>query len=155
MLRAAADAQNLGRLKMASNYLLLLHARLVGLGKKFDRAKTAPPSMSEESAMKPTKLEMSPERTNKRKGATLAVSDTVEATEHNPNSTLTTNTQQQQQQQQPQEPQPFERPVIPPSNIISEAALNQLTNYLPSNIELDQGKGATVYLLPLSSRGHV
>jgi hypothetical protein len=36
--QAASDAQQLGRLKMASSYLLLLHARLVGLGKRFDKA---------------------------------------------------------------------------------------------------------------------
>ena len=38
LLQAAAEAQALGRLKMASAYQLLLHARLVGLGKRFDRA---------------------------------------------------------------------------------------------------------------------
>jgi pyridoxine/pyridoxamine 5'-phosphate oxidase len=37
LLRAATEAQALGRLKMASAYQLLLHARLVGLGKRFDR----------------------------------------------------------------------------------------------------------------------
>mmetsp|Transcript_7200 Transcript_7200/g.10936 ORF Transcript_7200/g.10936 Transcript_7200/m.10936 type:complete len:364 (+) Transcript_7200:276-1367(+) len=39
LLQAASEAQALGRLKMASAYQLLLHARLVGLGKRFDRAK--------------------------------------------------------------------------------------------------------------------
>ena len=39
LLLAASQAQQLGRLKMASAYLLLLHARLVGLGKRFDRAR--------------------------------------------------------------------------------------------------------------------
>ena len=38
LLQAANQAQALGRLKMASAYQLLLHARLVGLGKRFDRA---------------------------------------------------------------------------------------------------------------------
>jgi hypothetical protein len=38
LLQAAAEAQAMGRLKMASAYQLLLHARLVGLGKRFDRA---------------------------------------------------------------------------------------------------------------------
>jgi hypothetical protein len=38
LLQAAAEAQALGRLKMASAYQLLLHARLVGLAKRFDRA---------------------------------------------------------------------------------------------------------------------
>ena len=36
LLNAAAEAQALGRLKTASSYLLLAHARLVGLGKRFD-----------------------------------------------------------------------------------------------------------------------
>lgn len=39
LLKAAMEAQALGRLKMASAYQLLLHARLVGLGKRFDRAR--------------------------------------------------------------------------------------------------------------------
>lgn len=38
LMQAAAEAQQLGRFKMASAYLLLLHARLVGLGKRFDKA---------------------------------------------------------------------------------------------------------------------
>lgn len=37
LLMAAQQAQSLGRLKMASTYQLLVHARLVGLGKRFDR----------------------------------------------------------------------------------------------------------------------
>eukprot|EP00978_Attheya_sp_CCMP212_P001547 scaffold3165_cov48-Attheya_sp.AAC.2 len=40
LMQAAMEAQLLGRLKMASAYQLLLHARLVGLGKVFDRATT-------------------------------------------------------------------------------------------------------------------
>eukprot|EP00977_Amphora_coffeiformis_P011232 scaffold2704_cov159-Amphora_coffeaeformis.AAC.2 len=40
--QAASEAQQLGRLKMASSYLLLLHARLVGLGKRFDKAEDVP-----------------------------------------------------------------------------------------------------------------
>jgi hypothetical protein len=38
LLAAAVEAQQLGRLKMAAAYQLLLHARLVGLGKRFDKA---------------------------------------------------------------------------------------------------------------------
>uniref|UniRef100_A0A7S3Q582 Myb-like domain-containing protein n=1 Tax=Chaetoceros debilis TaxID=122233 RepID=A0A7S3Q582_9STRA len=37
LLMAAQQTQTLGRLKMASTYQLLVHARLVGLGKRFDR----------------------------------------------------------------------------------------------------------------------
>eukprot|EP00984_Skeletonema_dohrnii_P008900 scaffold3309_cov118-Skeletonema_dohrnii-CCMP3373.AAC.3 len=39
LLRAAAEAQALGRLRNASTYLLLAHARLVGLGRRFDRSR--------------------------------------------------------------------------------------------------------------------
>jgi len=38
LCQAAAEAQQLGRLKMSAAYLLLLHTRLVGLGKRFDKA---------------------------------------------------------------------------------------------------------------------
>jgi hypothetical protein len=41
LLTAAQEAQQLGRLKMAAAYQLLLHARLVGLGKRFDKATVA------------------------------------------------------------------------------------------------------------------
>lgn len=43
LLRASLEAQKLGRLKMASAYQLLLHTRLVGLGKRFDRSAIAVP----------------------------------------------------------------------------------------------------------------
>lgn len=43
LLKASVEAQRLGRLKMASAYQLLLHTRLVGLGKRFDRANVVPP----------------------------------------------------------------------------------------------------------------
>jgi Myb-like DNA-binding domain len=36
LMAAASEAQQLGRYKMASTYLRFLHARLVGLGKRFD-----------------------------------------------------------------------------------------------------------------------
>lgn len=48
LLQAAREAQALGRLKMASAYQLLLHARLVGLGKRFDRAQVIDPEPAEE-----------------------------------------------------------------------------------------------------------
>lgn len=38
LLDAAHQAQQLGRLRQAASYQLLLHARLVGLGRRFDRA---------------------------------------------------------------------------------------------------------------------
>jgi hypothetical protein len=39
LLQAAREAQSLGRLRSASSYLLLAHARLVGLGRRFDRSR--------------------------------------------------------------------------------------------------------------------
>ncbi|CAJ1948327.1 unnamed protein product [Cylindrotheca closterium] len=44
LLKASTEAQSLGRLKMASAYQLLLHTRLIGLGKRFDRAQTLAPT---------------------------------------------------------------------------------------------------------------
>lgn len=43
LLKASVEAQRLGRLKMASAYQLLLHTRLVGLGRRFDRASVVNP----------------------------------------------------------------------------------------------------------------
>jgi hypothetical protein len=39
LLQAATEAQQLGRYKIAATYLILLHTRLVGLGKRFDKIK--------------------------------------------------------------------------------------------------------------------
>jgi hypothetical protein len=134
LLRAANDAQALGRLKMASNYLLLLHARLVGLGKRFDRSKRAEPksidvnnrdnSNDEEIPLKPTKLNMSPER-NPRNKQGDAEADDLDETPKTP---------------------PKNNHRVAPSNGISESALNQLTNYLPSNIEMDQGTSQQIFM---------
>ena len=77
--QAASEAQQLGRLKMASSYLLLLHARLVGLGKRFDKAERP----TQQNMMKtPVKKA----RKTGRKGATKT--DTNEIN----NSLLTPNT---------------------------------------------------------------
>lgn len=62
LLQAAAEAQAMGRLKMASAYQLLLHARLVGLGKRFDRAqvKGAVPESTSPPASTSTTSESTP-----------------------------------------------------------------------------------------------
>lgn len=39
LLQAAKEAQCLGRLRSSASYLLLAHARLVGLGRRFDRSR--------------------------------------------------------------------------------------------------------------------
>ncbi|CAB9523951.1 expressed unknown protein [Seminavis robusta] len=131
LLRAATDAQSLGRLKMASNYLLLLHTRLVGLGKKFDRSKVA---TFHEEGLTPKKLDMSsPKRKKKDQDdddsdaeeqlATIGENDDDEE-ESGDEGDLSTPRKK--------------KPKVPPNNVISEAALNQLTNFLPENIEMDQ-----------------
>lgn len=50
LLQAAAEAQALGRLRNASTYLLLAHARLVGLGRRFDRSRIEPTAASSSNA---------------------------------------------------------------------------------------------------------
>ena len=50
LAQAASEAQQLGRLKMASTYLLLLHARLVGLGRRFDKLRESQFAEEEEDA---------------------------------------------------------------------------------------------------------
>jgi hypothetical protein len=74
LCQAAAEAQQLGRLQMASTYLLLLHARLVGLGKRFDKAyqnpsltakaiaadRTASVSVKEQTNALPKQLDFGP-----------------------------------------------------------------------------------------------
>lgn len=59
LLGAARQAQALGRLKMASAYQLLLHARLVGLGKRFDRAPVEAPPTPEPN-QPPSSTEVAP-----------------------------------------------------------------------------------------------
>ena len=54
LCQAAAEAQQLGRLKMSAAYLLLLHTRLVGLGKRFDKA-IAVAERGEDAASSPSK----------------------------------------------------------------------------------------------------
>jgi hypothetical protein len=72
--QAASDAQQLGRLKMASSYLLLLHARLVGLGKRFDKAQRPVPAVATTPAAEALGLE-SPAK--KRKASPVATVPTT------------------------------------------------------------------------------
>ncbi|KAL7512936.1 hypothetical protein ACHAXN_010052 [Cyclotella atomus] len=50
LLQAAKEAQSLGRLKSSYGYLLLTHARLVGLGRRFDRSRCLEDEMSPSSS---------------------------------------------------------------------------------------------------------
>jgi hypothetical protein len=90
LLNASLEAQQLGRLKMASAYQLLLHTRLVGLGKQFDRnamkhvvvnhnimssgaaASTTTPWASQQQQQQPTVSERKPSATTSSVGARFA-----------------------------------------------------------------------------------
>lgn len=52
LIGASAEAQALGRLQMSSSYLLLAHARLIALGKRFDRSLLPFPSRKFRTAKK-------------------------------------------------------------------------------------------------------
>lgn len=64
LLTAAMEAQALGRLKMASAYQLLSHARLVGLGKRFDRAHVLPEphDVDDDESSSPTSEKATPKQ---------------------------------------------------------------------------------------------
>jgi len=128
LLTAASEAQQLGRLKMSSAYLLLLHARLVGLGKRFDKAErphsveatTAnhshePPVEQVDST--PRKPSSSANTRDSPEAAALALSSPLPAA---------TRAVQQQHVALLEEPTP------------KTAAAKQLASMLPSNIEMDQ-----------------
>mgnify|MGYP005844038663 CR=1 FL=1 len=139
LMQAAYEAQALGRLKMASNYLLLVHTRLVGLGKKFDwvqrfqgrehlmsaqkgsQEHAATDTAEHHGGLKPTKLDMtmeeeSPDYDSKPKAKAPQQCEEKKSEEEGRNTPP--------------------RHDVPPSNTISQAALNQLTNYLPQDIEM-------------------
>ena len=64
LMQAAMEAQQLGRLKMASTYLLLLHARLVGLGKRFDKAEQQEQQQQESKTASQERGDNNDEETN-------------------------------------------------------------------------------------------
>lgn len=120
LLQAASEAQSLGRLKMASAYQLLLHARLVGLGKRFDRATVIdvtpaiPPESPDGSATTTTASSAAgtPSSATAAGGPILATAATTpltmtDAAQRTPSATTTT------------------------------TAAAELSKYLPSHIELD------------------
>lgn len=145
LLKAAAEAQALGRLKMASNFLFLLHSRLIGLGKKFDRAKRMQGESEMETShftgeggkaenLKPKKLDLGPPLDGGPEGSP----QTVEAVDDKKPEATPKQTEEEKPTKKDETDKNKESPQtpVPSSNSISEAALNQLSNYLPPNIEL-------------------
>lgn len=111
LLQAASEAQQLGRMKMCSAYLLLLHARLVGLGKRFDKATQHPPKEEAHHHHEATpEKESSPAHTP---GLPTAASASSPKNYYQP----------------PEQP--------PSQGVVPDAAAAALANMLPSNIELD------------------
>ena len=124
--QAAAEAKSLGRLKMASAYMLLLHARLVGLGKRFDKARQNRPPQPDNAA-----------------ADTNSSSNEEPIWEiYNPKSPPSKDPPAAPTPVKPKTPQPFASPAPKqqPSAAAptpKTAAARQLAQMLPSNIELD------------------
>lgn len=125
----------------------------MGIGKKFERATLAPSNSDVTGELKPTKLDMSGETSEgDKKSATTGSNNTtrVQQPKEAPTPKASNNTKQNGESsssaQTPQKKEPYQPP---PSNGISEAALNQLSNYLPSNIQMDQGKIRKCFIIYL------
>jgi hypothetical protein len=112
LLQAAYQAQALGRLKMASAYQLLLHARLVGLGKRFDRASVLkdPPSDNPPA---------NSEKINDEKKIMVPTNTSVPSTPQQESNNHTSRSTQ------------ISAPTENPTTV------TELSKYLPSHIELD------------------
>lgn len=122
LLKASLESQRLGRLKMASAYQLLLHTRLIGLGKRFDRATImAPPP--------PRKRRTDDDDDDEEGGDVKAGGRLLQYATDGPSTSLAGTaaaaTAVPVQGQEPETPN-----NLPP-------ALKQLTSILPSNLEMD------------------
>jgi hypothetical protein len=118
LLQAASEAQALGRLKMASAFQLLLHARLVGLGKRFDRA-----TVIDDDPVVAASVPGSP-ATPGVAGAAGALSTTSSSTS-TPTSAATTGETSGTVASTPEKP------------VAAAASVQELSKYLPSHVELD------------------
>lgn len=128
LLKASLEAQRLGRLKMASAYQLLLHTRLVGLGKRFDRASIAPPLQRRRSDDDDYDDEDDDERVYNESDEdteTTPLASGGTASENPNNSSEKTSSTDAPNVSSSETPQ-----NLPP-------VLQQLTSILPSNLEMD------------------
>lgn len=115
LLQAAFQAQSLGRLKMASAYQLLLHARLVGLGKRFDRA---------------TVVKVTPTIPESPDGSTTTTASTTAGTPSSSTSATLPTTGMSTPMAMSDA-----APTTPGATMTTSVA--ELSKYLPSHIELD------------------
>lgn len=133
LLKASLEAQRLGRLKMASAYQLLLHTRLIGLGKRFDRAQT-----------------LAPTPTRKRRGDDDDEDDDGDDEDgkatQGPNSVLKYDNPSPSVASMPPQVAPPAQAGTPANSIASAdpstpkalpKVLEQLSSVLPSNLEMD------------------
>ena len=135
LLRASTEAQRLGRLKMASAYQLLLHTRLVGLGKRFDRSammvdqQKARQQVQQQQhaaqAQKQLDLENSLSSSAVGKDETATSSSALEGTESNSKAEST------------KADGTAKTPNSEGGEIPVTAALDQLRSILPGNLEMD------------------
>jgi hypothetical protein len=137
LLRASMEAQSLGRLKMASAYQLLLHARLVGLGKRFDRTTIAPRSSRHHDDSGDEEESGDEESVD---GNTHGTSMTPNTMKSESNATQVTNTATPAAVATPANA--TAAPATPGTADSSTPAglpnvLAQLTEILPSNLEMD------------------
>ena len=137
--QAAAEAQQLGRLKIASAYMLLLHARLVGLGKRFDKHHPTignnkqPPAEEAKEELHSYDHDSGQKRASRRTGTTTKK-------EMTPSSRVSTRSTAVATSPPGAVPPPnFTSPFNMPSGFPTPKtqAARQFAKMLPSNIELD------------------
>jgi hypothetical protein len=163
LLAAASEAQQLGRLKMASAYLLLLHARLVGLGKRFDKAETLPATDTAPSSLgddhvdahpddqsvtvpdTPASVALPPLATTAEPMSQPTTPRSVPTTARSETSASTSRIPRPPTHPTPPHPLPSLQPALTsstPSNPTlatpKTAAARQLASMLPNHIEMDQ-----------------
>ena len=147
LLTASLEAQRLGRLKMASAYQLLLHTRLVGLGKRFDRTTVAPPvRRRNDDDSEPEEEEEEVEEESNHQGDTPVTAKNHLIVDQNNAPESAINVAPQPAVPAPASASPAvaaagaEKEEIDPDGLPPDGlppALQQLTSILPSNLEMD------------------
>lgn len=151
LMQAAMEAQQLGRLKMASTYLLLLHARLVGLGKRMDNNhKPAIPTQQQEPDTSEQQLHSTVTNSATPVRTTLPSNDKDDSIDHQIQHQETVTSHINDHNTPCPEPiragEPNNSGIDGPPSTSSTvdvetpktAAAKQLASMLPSNIEMDQ-----------------
>eukprot|EP00980_Cylindrotheca_fusiformis_P011027 scaffold2533_cov137-Cylindrotheca_fusiformis.AAC.15 len=138
LLKASLEAQRLGRLKMASAYQLLLHTRLIGLGKRFDRAQTLappPPTRKRRDGDKDGDSESDDDGDDEEGKTKRGAKAVLHYDEPSPSvASMPTKDAPAAKAATPAATAPPENPTTP-NNL--PKVLEQLTSVLPSNLEMD------------------